>query len=111
MLLLVLDAGHDEEAEPVEVLASGGPDQVFEAPVHGFAEAVDLVGRGPGHEAPVIAADAGAKRLVVRVQDVLQPAVLAVVAAEGLRMFLAKNQLVCPRFHHGGETSGIDWTR
>ena len=54
------------------------------------AEAVDLVVGRPGHQSPVVAPDAGSERLVVRVEDILQPRVVFPVEAEGLEHVLGE---------------------
>ena len=90
VLLLVLDAGDDEEAEAVEVRVRRGADQLLDPAVHRLAEAVDLVVARPGHQPPVVAADAGPERLVVRVHDEFQPRVLGGVEAERLQQVLGE---------------------
>ncbi|MBD03895.1 MAG: hypothetical protein CME24_06055 [Gemmatimonadetes bacterium] len=56
--------------------------------------------------------DVGAGALVAGSEMVPEPGVLL---PDGLRRWQAstmvsKNQVVCPRFHAGGPTSGADWS-
>ena len=73
VLLLVLDAGVHQEAEPFEIPLAGAADQLLHPSVHRFAEAIDLLGGGARHHAAMIAGDARTQRLVVGVEDVFEP--------------------------------------
>ena len=64
VLLLVLDAGEDEEREALEVGVGSATDHLLHALVDGLAEAVDLVVGRPGHEAAMVALDARSQSLV-----------------------------------------------
>src|SRR6185369_1271025 len=90
VLLLVMAAGDDEEAQSLVVRLGNVPDQLLDAAVHGAAEGVDLVVGRPSHQAAVVAADARAERLVVRVHDELEAGVVFAVAAERLQDVLGE---------------------
>ncbi len=61
--------------EALEVGVRGGADQLLDARVDRLAETEDLLVGRPGHEPAVVAADARPQRLVVGVEDELQPGV------------------------------------
>ena len=76
VLLLVVDAGDDQEAEALQVLLGSRADQLLDPAVDRLAEAEDVLVGGARDQPAMVAADPRPERFVVRVHDELEPGVL-----------------------------------